>query len=77
LVLREGLALGAAGVVLGAGGAWALSRVLATLLFGVTATDPATFASVALLLLLVALLATLWPASRAARVDPILALRRE
>ena len=77
LVLGQGLRLAALGVVIGLAVALALSRVLRALLYGVTATDPGTFLFVPLLLLLVALLATLLPARRATRVDPMIAMRAE
>jgi putative ABC transport system permease protein len=77
LILGRGLLLALTGVAIGIAGAFALTRVMASLLFGVSATDPATFASVALLLVLVALLASYIPARRAMRVDPMVALRYE
>ena len=77
LVVGQGLLLTIAGLVLGLGAAWWLTRLLATLLFGVSTSDPATFAGVALLLGLVASIATWVPARRAARVDPLVALRYE
>jgi ABC-type antimicrobial peptide transport system permease subunit len=77
MVLRQGTALAIVGLALGLLGALAISRVLSTLLYGVGARDPATFATAALLLGAVALLATYLPAGRAARVDPVEALRRE
>jgi putative ABC transport system permease protein len=77
LVLREGLLLALTGVALGLAGALALTRFLATLLFGVGTGDPITFAGVAALLVGAALLACYIPARRAMQVDPIVALRYE
>ncbi len=77
LVMWNALLLIGAGLVAGLGGSLALTRLIATRLWGVTPTDPATFASVAVLLAVVALLATLIPAHRALRVDPTVALRYE
>jgi putative ABC transport system permease protein len=77
LVVGEGLALAAAGVALGALGAAVLSRSVEAMLFGIRATDPVTFGAVAALVTAVALLACWRPARRAARVDPLLALRGE
>jgi putative ABC transport system permease protein len=75
LFLREGARLAIVGLAAGFAGAAAVARALSTLLFGVTATDPATFAAVAGALALVALAAAYVPARRAARVDPMAALR--
>ena len=77
LVTRLGLKLSAAGVVIGVALALLLTRVIAQFLFGVTATDPATFVEVGLGLLSIALLACYIPARRATRVDPMVALRHE
>jgi putative ABC transport system permease protein len=77
LVLREALALSGIALGLGLAGSLALSRVLQTLLFEVTPTDPVTFASVCCLVLVVSALAAVWPARRAVRVDPLVALRYE
>ena len=76
-VAGQGVALSALGVAAGTVAALALTRLLSKVLFGITATDPLTFAATAALLLLVAALASYWPARRAMRVDPIVALREE
>jgi putative ABC transport system permease protein len=76
LVLAQGMKLVGAGVVLGAGLAYGMTRLLESLLFGVKASDPLTFAAVAGILTLVALIATLIPARRASTVEPLEALRR-
>jgi putative ABC transport system permease protein len=75
LIACEGLGLTAAGVVLGIGGAFALTRLIKGLLFHVSATDPSIFAGIALLFVIVALAASYIPARRAARIDPAEALR--
>jgi putative ABC transport system permease protein len=77
LVVRQAVALAAVGLAGGLAGALALTRFLTTQLFGVTSTDPATYASVAIVLFVVALAATAAPARRAASVDPIVSLRSE
>jgi ABC-type antimicrobial peptide transport system permease subunit len=77
LVLREGALLAVAGVGTGLLGAFAFTRLLQSLLFGVRATDPFTFTAVALFLAAVALLAAFAPARRAAHVDPLVVLRSE
>jgi putative ABC transport system permease protein len=75
LMLRQGLLLTLAGVVIGTGGAFALTRVMKAMLFHVSATDPATFVGIALLFLVVAMAASYIPARRAAEIDPMAALR--
>ena len=75
LVVRQGLILTAIGVSIGLIGAAALTRLMKTVLFHVSATDPATFAAIAALFLFVALAASYIPARRAARIDPMSALR--
>jgi putative ABC transport system permease protein len=77
LIIRQGLALALIGVVLGVVAAVALTRLMQNLLFGVSATDPATFAGIALLLIVVAFIAGLIPSRRATKVDPLIALRHE
>jgi putative ABC transport system permease protein len=77
LVLMEGLVLSAAGLAIGLAGALALTRLLASLLYGTTPTDPATFVGVMLFLIVVALAASYVPARHATRVDPVVALRTE
>jgi putative ABC transport system permease protein len=73
----QGLRLTTLGVVIGLAGAFGLSRMLASLLYGVSPTDPLTFAGTALGLLSVATLATWIPARRASRVDPVEALKED
>jgi predicted permease len=77
LVVRQGMSLALTGVALGVAGALALTRVMQSLLFGVKATDALTFAAIPLLLTLIALLTSLVPARRAARIDPMISLRSE
>jgi len=77
MVLRQGLAVVGSGVAIGVFGSWILTRTLTGLLYGVTATDPLTFAVVPVLLIALSTVACCAPALRAARVDPVTALRDE
>jgi ABC-type antimicrobial peptide transport system permease subunit len=77
MVVKQGLAMAAVGAVLGLVAAGALGSLMESVLFGVQPTDPLTYASVALALVAVCVLATWIPAARAARVDPSTALRSE
>jgi predicted permease len=75
LVVRQGMALAFSGVTIGLAAAFLLTRLIRSLLFGVEATDPITFAGISLLLALITLLASYIPAQRAARIDPLTSLR--
>lgn len=77
LILRNGLTLVVTGIVIGVAGALALTRFLTTLLFGVTPTDSVTFVVVSAVFFVIAMMASLIPALRATRVDPLVALRYE
>jgi putative ABC transport system permease protein len=77
LILREGLVLAVVGTLLGVGGALVLTRFLSSVLFGVSATDPAIYLSAAALLLIVAIAACFWPARKASAIQPLEALRYE
>ena len=75
MVVRQAMTLAAIGVAVGLGAAWLLTRVLASMLYTVKVRDPLIFTSVAVLLSVVALIASYLPARRALRVDPVVALR--
>jgi len=77
MVLGQGIRLTIVGIALGLGGAFALTRVMSSMLFGVTATDPWTFVVIPIVLGVVALAACFVPARRATRVDPMVALREQ
>jgi putative ABC transport system permease protein len=77
MVVREGMALAAVGLIAGVAGALALTRLASTLLFGVSARDPMTFVLVSLVLLMVSFVASYLPARHATRVDPLSTLRSE
>ncbi len=77
MILGHGARLAMLGLAMGLGGAWAATRLLKSMLFNVTPTDPWTFSAVAVALFLVAMAASLLPARRAMKVDPIVALREE
>src|SRR5262249_48366918 len=76
-IVLQTLTLAAIGMALGVGASWLLGRSLSGLLYGVTATDPVTFAAMLIVLTLVASLAGWLPARRASRIDPLVALRAE
>jgi len=77
MVVGQGAALAITGVALGLATSFALTRLMSSLLFGVSATDPLTFAGVAIVLLSVAVLAIFIPTARASKIDPVSALRYE
>ena len=77
LVMRQGMAIAAFGIVLGVGGAYALSRLTASLLYGVSPSDPTTYAAVAGVIAVVAAAACILPTRRATRVDPLEAIRAD
>jgi ABC-type antimicrobial peptide transport system permease subunit len=77
MVVGQGMSMVVVGIAIGLSSAFILTRVISGLLFGVSATDPLTFGAITILLILVALLACLIPARRAARVNPMIALRSD
>ena len=77
MILRQGLVLAAVGIAVGLVAAFALTRLMASLLYQVRAADPLTFVAVPLMLVVVALIASYLPARRATRVSPVIALRTQ
>jgi putative ABC transport system permease protein len=77
MIVRQGMTIALAGIIAGLGAALGLTRLMASLLFEVRPTDPATFGAVALILISTALIACWIPARKASRVDPLIALRHE
>jgi putative ABC transport system permease protein len=77
LVLKQGLGMAAVGTAVGLAGAWFLRKTVAELVFGISSADPATFVAAALVLIGFAVFASLLPARRATKVDPMVALRYE
>jgi len=77
LIMSQGVLLIVLGIVIGLLGAYALTKVLASMLFGVSATEPGAFASIAIVLGVIALLACYMPARRATKIEPVEALRYE
>jgi ABC-type antimicrobial peptide transport system permease subunit len=77
LILRQGLTMASVGIVFGLIAAFASTRLIANQIYGISATDPGTFIAITFLLLGIALMASLIPASRASRVDPLKSLREE
>ena len=77
LIIGKGMKIACLGIVIGLIGAAMLTRLMASLLFGMSPTDPVTYGGVSLLLLMVTLIACYVPARRATRIDPVLALRAE
>ncbi len=77
MVVAQGMRLAVVGVVIGIGSAFVLARVMSSLIFGVTTTDPLVFTATPMVLIVVAFAAVWLPARRAARVDPLIALRAD